>query len=99
MVVGKFVHSFDRETFHGSDETRQAALKAALDEIPQLDGSPDTVYVGKRVPIDPGSSGLAEMILAAMRRRVREGSGLDNISIDYLRNVNEHQVAELDDEI
>jgi hypothetical protein len=55
------------------------------------------IYVGKRVPIDPGSSGLAEMILAALRRRFREATG-DN-SNQHLMRVNEHQLAELDDEI
>jgi hypothetical protein len=97
MLEAKFTHSFDRETFQGSDDTRQAALKTALGKATQLETPPETVYVGKRVPVDPGSSGLAEMILGAMRRRVRDETG-DNSS-QYLIRVNEHQLAELDDEI
>src|SRR4051794_21717500 len=96
-MVGKFAHSFDRETFHGSQHTRQDALKEGLEKLPQLESSPDMVYVGKRVPLDPGSSGLAEMILGAMRRRVREQS--EGSSNQFLMRVNEHQLAELDDEI
>jgi hypothetical protein len=96
-MVGKFAHSFDRETFQGADATRQDALKQAFDKVPQFDDRPDTVYVGKRVPVDPGASGLAEMILGAMRRRVRDETG-DNAS-QYLTRVNEHELAELDDEI
>jgi len=96
-MVGTFVHSFDRETFHGSQHTRQGALKEGLEKLPQLESSPDMIYVGKRVPLDPGCSGLAEMILGAMRRRVREQS--DGNSNQFLMRVNEHQLAELDDEI
>jgi hypothetical protein len=97
MLVNKFAHSFDRETFHGSQDTRQDALKQAFEKIPHLDNVPEMVYVGKRVPIDPGSSGLAEMILGAMRRRVREETG--DSGSPYLMRVNEHELAELDDEI
>jgi hypothetical protein len=96
-MVGTFAHSFDRETFNGSQNTRQDALKEGFQKLPQLESSPDMIYVGKRVPLDPGSSGLAEMILAAMRRRVREQS--EGSSNQYLMRVNEHQLAELDDEI
>lgn len=99
MAVGKFVHSFDRESFSGLAETRQDALQEALAKLPDLDTSPDTIYIGKRVLLDPGSSGLAELVLGAMRRRVREESGLESAGNDYLRNVNEHQLAELDDQI
>jgi len=96
-MVGKFAHSFDRETFHGSQDTRQNALKEGLEMLPKLESSPDMIYIGKRVPLDPGSSGLAEMILGAMRRRVREQS--DGNTNQFLMRVNEHQLAELDDEI
>ncbi len=96
-MVGKFTYSFDRETFRGAHDTRQDALKKALDKLPELDISPEAVYVGKRVPIDPGSSGLAEMIIGAMRRRVRDETG--DTSSQYLMRVNEHLLAELDDEI
>jgi hypothetical protein len=65
--------------------------------VPELENPPETIYVGKRVPVDPGSSGLAEMILGAMRRRVRDATG--DASSQFLMRVNEHQLAELDDEI
>src|SRR5262252_5874887 len=97
MVVGKFSFSFDRETFKGLHDTRQDAFKKAVEKLPELDTSPEMIYVGKRVPVDPGSSGLAEMIIGAMRRRVRDETG--ESTSPYLMHVNEHQLAELDDEI
>jgi hypothetical protein len=97
MLVGKFSYSFDRETFKGLHDTRQEAYKKAVEKLPELDSSPEMIYVGKRVPVDPGSSGLAEMIIGAMRRRVRDATGEANSQ--YLMHVNEHQLAELDDEI
>jgi hypothetical protein len=96
-MITKFAFSFDRETFHGDKDTRQDALKAGLEKLPQLETSPDMIYVGKRVPINPGSSGLAEMILGAVRRRLRDEAG--EPGSEYLLRVNEHQLAELDDEI
>jgi hypothetical protein len=96
-MVGKFSFSFDRETFRGLHDTRQEALKKAVDKLPELDTSPEMIYVGKRVPVDPGSSGLAEMIIGAMRRRVRDTTG--ESTTQYLMHVNEHQLAELDDEL
>ena len=98
MVQFKFAYSYDRETFNGQHDTRQDALKTGLAKAPEQDTPPETVYVGKRVPVDPGSSGLAEMVLGAMRRRVRETTG-DNSAADSLVRVNEHQLAELDDEL
>ncbi|HWP39524.1 MAG TPA: hypothetical protein VNL70_01270 [Tepidisphaeraceae bacterium] len=99
-MIGTFAYSFDRETFHGSYATRQEALKKALEKLPEIETTPEAIYVGKRVPIDVGSSGLAEMILAAMRRRVREQNSEEvGVADDFLMRVNEHQLAELDDEI
>lgn len=97
MNAVRFAYSFDRERFDGSLDTRQEALKTALSTVPTLENAPEAVFVGKRVPTDPGSSGLAEMLLTAMRRRLREHSGEANSG--YLMRVNEHQLAELDDEI
>lgn len=97
MMVGKFSYSFDREIFRGLHDTRQEAFKKAMEKIPELDTSPEMIYIGKRVPVDPGSSGLAEMVLGAMRRRVRDETGEN--STPYLMRVNEHQLAELDDEL
>jgi hypothetical protein len=89
MIPVRFAFSFDRERFDGNLDTRQDALKTALQKVPTLDSSPEAVFVGKRVPMDPGSSGLAEMILGAMRRRLREQAG--EAANGYLMRVNEHQ--------
>ena len=98
MTVGTFAYSYDRESFNGSKDTRQDALKEALQKAPEQDASPEMIYVGKRVPIDPGASGLAEMVIGAMRRRVRESTGFEGTN-DYLLKVDEHTLAELDDEL
>lgn len=92
-----FAYSFDRETFHGNYETRQEALRQALGRLRESDESAEMIYVGKRVPVDPGSSGLAELILGAMRRRVRDQTG--DAASQYLLRVDEHALAELDSEI
>src|SRR5262245_24215035 len=97
MVLAKFSYSFDRETFRGLEETRQDALKQALAKLPEQQDAPEMIYVGKRVPIDPGTSGLAEMILGAVRRRLRDEVGA--AATQPLMRVNEHQLAELDDAI
>jgi hypothetical protein len=97
MAVGKFSYSFDRETFKGLHDTRQDAFKQALAKLPEQSDSPETIYVGKRVPVDAGTTGLAEMILGAMRRRLRDQVGA--AASEPLMRVNEHQLAELDDAI
>jgi hypothetical protein len=96
-MAGRFSYSFDRETFHGSYDTRQEAVNKALEKLNELSDSPEIIYVAKRVPIGTGASGLAETVLTAMRRRVSDEIG-DSAS-QHLRRVNEHQLAELDDEL
>ena len=96
-MVGKFSYSYDRETFRGLHDTRQDALKQGLTSLTEQQDRPEVIFVGKRDPVDAGTSGLAEMILGAMRRRLRDAAG-DGASQSLLR-INEHQLAELDDAI
>ena len=96
-MVGKFSYSYDRETFRGIYDTRQDALKNGIAKLPEQQSTPEAIYVGKRVPIDCGTSGLAEMILGTMRRKVRNEVG--DAGAQPLLKVNEHQLAELDDAI
>jgi hypothetical protein len=94
-MVGKFSYSYDRETFRGLYDTRQDALKNGIAKLPEQQSTPEAIFVGKRVPLDCGTSGLAEMILGTMRRKLRDEVG-DSGAQPLLR-VNEHQLAELDD--
>jgi len=94
---GCFSYSFDRETFHGNSDTRQDALKNALEKLNELSDSPEMIYVGKRVPIDPGASGLSELVISAMRRRVHDEIGGNER--EYLMRINEHQLADLDENL
>ena len=96
-MAGKFSYSFNRETFIGNFETRQEALKKALDNLSELSDSPEVIYIGKRIPLDPIPSGVGEMVLSAMRRRVRDEAG-DGAS-QSLRRIDEHQLAELDEQL
>jgi hypothetical protein len=96
-MVGKFSYSYDRETFRGIHDTRQDALKEGLVTLAEQQDRPEVIFVGKRVPVDAGTSGLAEMILGAMRRRLRDAAG-DGATQPLIR-INEHQLAELDDAI
>jgi hypothetical protein len=96
-MVGKFAYSFDRETFHGNEPTRQHALGVAERKLKGLEFTPEAIFVGKRVPTELGTSGLAETVIATMRRRMSE-NGADPAVRDRLK-VNEHLLAELDDEL
>jgi hypothetical protein len=96
-MVGKFSYSFDRETFRGFYDTRQDALKNGIVAVKEQETTPEAIFVGKRVPVDCGTSGLAEMILGTMRRKVRDTIG--DAGAQPLLRVNEHQLAELDDAI
>ena len=96
-MVGKFAYSFDRETFIGAYQTRQEALREAQLRLTDVESAPQAIFIGKRVAIDPGSAGLAELILGALRRRMRQATG-DNSS-PFLMRVDEHQLAEIDDQI
>jgi hypothetical protein len=79
-MVGKFAFSFDRDTFHGHERTRQDALAAAERKLNGLEFIPEAIFVGKRVPTDPGTSGLAETVLKLMRRRMNESCASTSIS-------------------
>jgi hypothetical protein len=96
-MVGKFSYSFDRETFRGLFDTRQDALKNGITKANEQQNTPEAIFVGKRVPLDCGTTGLAEMILGTMRRKVRNEVG--EAGAQPLLHVNEHQLAELDDAI
>jgi len=52
-MIGKYAFSFDRETFRGTFNSRQEALKAALEAAAHEADSPATVYVACRAPLDP----------------------------------------------
>jgi hypothetical protein len=96
-MAGSFSYSFDRETFHGNFPTRQEALQQAIEKLHDWDNSAQVIYIGKRLPFDPASSGIGEMVLGAIRRRVRDEIG-DGAS-QPLRRVDEHQLAELDEKL
>ncbi|HEY1629476.1 MAG TPA: hypothetical protein VGF52_06435, partial [Tepidisphaeraceae bacterium] len=67
-MAGKFSYSFNRETFNGCFETRQEALNQAIEKLSELSDSPEMIYIGKRIPLDPIPSGLGEIVLSAVRR-------------------------------
>jgi hypothetical protein len=96
-MAGKFSYSFNRETFNGIFETRPEALNKAIEKLNELSDSPEVIYIGKRIPLNPIPSGLGEIVLSAMRRRVRDEAG-DGAS-QSLRQIDEHQLAELDEEL
>jgi hypothetical protein len=96
-MAGNFSYSFNRETFLGNYETRQEALKEAIKKLSLQDRSVETIYIGKRQPIDPAIVGVGEMILAAIRRRVRDELG--DTASQSLRSIDEHHLADLDAEV
>ena len=96
-MIGKYAFSFDRETFRGTFNSRQEALKAALEAAAHEADSPATVYVACRAPLDPHAQGHAETLIQRMRRAVRADVGPEGEA--FLKLVSDQELADLDHEI
>jgi hypothetical protein len=91
-MTGTFAFSFDRETFRGTFESRQAALAAATEELKKRDDLPAGIYIGQWAEPDPQSDHHAEDVVAAMRDRFRAATGESK----YLAKLDEQTMADLD---
>ena len=87
-----YAYSFDRETFQGAFATREQAADAGLRAAQQQMNNVPSVFVGKRVAIDPQADGHADAIARSMRQRMLASSG----DAGYLAAANEHVLADLD---
>lgn len=94
-MSGHYAYSFDREQYHGVFETRELATQAGAARAVTLPEPPGTVYVAQMVGADPHCEGHAESLVQAMRRRVRQ----ETSDQDFLRRVDEHQLASLDEAV
>jgi hypothetical protein len=92
--TGRYVYSFDRETFIGSFPTRDAAYQAAVVKASGMENTPTEIFVGERIQGDPQTSGHARAILKEMTRRARATAGEQAYS--FLRQVTEQEEADLD---
>src|SRR4029078_972485 len=90
-MIGKYAFSFDRETFRGTFNSRQEALKAALEAGAHEADSPATVYVACRAPLDPHAQGHAETLIQRMRRAVRADVGPEGEA--FLKLVSDQELA------
>jgi hypothetical protein len=95
--MSSFAYSFDRQSFIGAYETRQAAYVAGVRRAMEFPTSIEAVFVGERVPADPQVCGHAAGIIREMRRRAIGQSG--DAAGGYLRRVHEHQEADLDEAV
>src|SRR5947207_7663371 len=92
---GRYVYSFDRESFFGSFPTRDAAYQAAVAKASGMENTPTEIFVGERIQGDPQASGHAANVLRAMKDRARAAAGEQ--AYVYLRGVSEQEEADLDD--
>jgi len=95
--MNEFSYSYNGSNYRGTFNTREEALAAALRGIGGLDVLPPAIFVGRRVPADPHASGLAKIVLAAIRARAADDLG--DAGTDFLSRVTPQQVANLDSAI
>ena len=91
-MTGTFAFSFDRETYRGTFESRQAALAAATEELKRRADLPAGIYIGQWAEPDPQSDHHAERVVAAMRDRFKIATGESK----YLERPSEQELADLD---
>ena len=91
-MVGTFAYSFDRETFQGSFETRQAAKDAAFAALKKRQDMPPGIFIGQWAEPDAQTDHHADAVIAAMKDRWHR-SGAEEA---FLPHVTEQQAADLD---
>jgi len=96
-MIGKYAFSLNGEHFQNSFETREEAVTAGIEAARRAADSPQTVYVGRRVPADPKVSGHARAVLSNMAARAREEFG--DAASAYLANLSKPQIEQLDDNL
>jgi len=97
MSVGssaRYVYSFDRETFCGPFETRDAAYRAAVARTGEMENPPTEIFVGQMIPGDAQASDHACEVTEHMRQRARAAVG--ERADDYLKRITDQEEAELD---
>jgi len=95
--VARYVYSFDRETFFGSFETRDAAYRAAVARSSEMEITPTEIFVGMQIPGDPQATDHACETTERMRERARGAVG--ERADDYLKRITDQEEAELDEAI
>lgn len=97
-MLPKFAYSFDRNSYTGPFDSREAAVAAGVARSRELGAAGiDCVCVGMIVPPDPQACGHAEEVIKNMVRRARAAAGESYEG--YLTRVTEQQEAELDEAI
>src|SRR5205823_6264828 len=91
----RYVYSFDRESFVGPFESREAAYRAAVARAHEMENTPTEIFVGQQIPGDPQAADHACQIIERMRERARASAGEQ--ADEYLRRVNDQEEAELDE--
>jgi hypothetical protein len=94
-MMPKFGYSFDRDTFHGQFDTRQAALAEAMKALKNRSDVPEGIFVGQWIEPDPRTTDHAERIIDAMRDRWDSSPE----SGEYLPAVSDQEMADLDAEL
>ena len=90
----KYSFSLNGELYSGAYSTRDEALSAAIQAAQRSEITPQTVYVGRRVPADPKAAGHARAVLSNMAARAREQFG--DAGSSYLTGLTTQQIDNLD---
>jgi hypothetical protein len=93
-MSGKYAYSLNGEHYQANFASREEAVAEAIAAAQRAADSPQSVFVGRRVPADPKASGHARAVLAHMAARAREEFG-DSAS-NYLTQLSKPQIEELD---
>jgi hypothetical protein len=93
----KFAYSLNGEHYRGAFGSREEALSEALEAARRPSDTPQTVYVGRRVPADSKAAGHARAVLANMTARAREEFG--DAASSYLTGLSKQQIENLDESL
>ncbi|HEY1923304.1 MAG TPA: hypothetical protein VGG44_11190 [Tepidisphaeraceae bacterium] len=93
----KFAYSLNGEHYRGAFNTREEAVSEAIAAARRCSDTPQTVYVGRRVPGDCKAAGHARTVVTNMAARAREEFGDDASS--YLNGLSKQQIENLDESL
>jgi len=90
----RYVYSFDRETFVGPFDSRDAAYRAGVTRAHEVENTPTEIFVGQQLVGDPQAANHAAHVVERMRFRARAAVGEQ--ADEYLRRINDQEEADLD---
>jgi hypothetical protein len=97
FMTGKYAYSLNGEHYRGVFASREEAVAEAIECARRCSATPQTVYVGRRVPADAKAAGHARALLANMAARAREEFG--DAASSYLTGLSKDAIEKLDESL